>query len=44
MALRTNIHHGQTLTLEHYPGMTDAEIARHIEEARARAGRISASR
>ena len=24
------------LTLEHYPGMAEAEIARHIEEARAR--------
>jgi molybdopterin synthase catalytic subunit len=24
------------LTLEHYPGMVEAEIARHVEEARAR--------
>ena len=24
------------LTLEHYPGMAEAEIARHVEEARAR--------
>jgi molybdopterin synthase catalytic subunit len=24
------------LTLEHYPGMADAEIARHVEEAKAR--------
>jgi molybdopterin synthase catalytic subunit len=24
------------LTLEHYPGMVDAEIARHVEEARGR--------
>src|SRR5690242_3012408 len=24
------------LTLEHYPGMAEAEIARHIEEAKAR--------
>jgi molybdopterin synthase catalytic subunit len=24
------------LTLEHYPGMADAEIARHVEEANAR--------
>src|ERR1700724_1389933 len=24
------------LTLEHYPGMADAEIARHVEDARAR--------
>jgi molybdopterin synthase catalytic subunit len=24
------------LTLEHYPGMADAEIARHVNEARAR--------
>jgi len=24
------------LTLEHYPGMAEAEIARHLEEARAR--------
>jgi molybdopterin synthase catalytic subunit len=24
------------LTLEHYPGMADAEIARHVDEARAR--------
>jgi molybdopterin synthase catalytic subunit len=24
------------LTLEHYPGMADAEIARHVEEAQAR--------
>jgi molybdopterin synthase catalytic subunit len=24
------------LTLEHYPGMVDAEIARHVEEARER--------
>ena len=24
------------LTLEHYPGMVDAEIARHVEEARLR--------
>jgi molybdopterin synthase catalytic subunit len=24
------------LTLEHYPGMADAEIARHVEEARGR--------
>jgi molybdopterin synthase catalytic subunit len=25
-----------TLTLEHYPGMTEREIARHVEEARSR--------
>ena len=25
-----------SLTLEHYPGMAEAEIARHVEEARAR--------
>ena len=25
-----------SLTLEHYPGMVEAEIARHVEEARAR--------
>ncbi|MFZ3359238.1 MAG: molybdenum cofactor biosynthesis protein MoaE, partial [Xanthobacteraceae bacterium] len=24
------------LTLEHYPGMAEAEIARHVEEAQAR--------
>ena len=24
------------MTLEHYPGMAEAEIARHVEEARAR--------
>jgi molybdopterin synthase catalytic subunit len=24
------------LTLEHYPGMAEAEISRHVEEARAR--------
>ena len=24
------------LTLEHYPGMAEAEIARHVEEAKAR--------
>jgi molybdopterin synthase catalytic subunit len=24
------------LTLEHYPGMAEAEIARHVEEARSR--------
>jgi len=24
------------MTLEHYPGMAEAEIARHVEEARSR--------
>ena len=27
---------GVALSLEHYPGMTEREIARHVEEARAR--------
>ncbi len=31
------------LTLEHYPGMAEAEIARHVEDARRRAGRSWAS-
>lgn len=26
----------QAMTLEHYPGMTEREIGRHVEEARAR--------
>ena len=26
----------KALTLEHYPGMADAEIARHVEEAKSR--------
>jgi molybdopterin synthase catalytic subunit len=26
----------KAMTLEHYPGMAEAEIARHVEEARAR--------
>jgi molybdopterin synthase catalytic subunit len=26
----------EALTLEHYPGMAEAEIARHVDEARAR--------
>lgn len=30
------------LTLEHYPGMAEAEIARHVEEARARWSLVAA--
>ena len=30
------------LTLEHYPGMTEREIARHARRSRSRAGRCSA--
>jgi molybdopterin synthase catalytic subunit len=35
---RDSEHEGkiQSLTLEHYPGMAEAEIARHVEEAEAR--------
>jgi molybdopterin synthase catalytic subunit len=29
-------HDVSAMTLEHYPGMAEAEIARHVEEARAR--------
>jgi molybdopterin synthase catalytic subunit len=29
-------HGVNALTLEHYPGMAEAEIARHVEEAKAR--------